>query len=313
MIYIRSHGAFCASFLISESLRFPAACTRNFNQFGQLTEVSLNSISKAELIRRIKTSHRQLERYLFYPVDFSIPPALGAKSIQGILSEFKDSFGRVVTAIESVSETDLFDPDARRTGSFSLADLVVFSTYTHYEWAKGLIRTWRKRHAGKYLNKLIILERIQTEHRRLEGVIDALSYEQMQANGVVGEWSVKDILAHLSAWEGFFLCWYETGLCGELPEIPAPGFGWEEIDALNRHVYEEAHDRPLEEVLEDFRESYKRTLAAIELIPEDEMFKPGLYAWLGEGALAGYILANTAKHYRWAKKQVRRWLEDHTK
>jgi hypothetical protein len=40
----------------------------------------------------------------------------------------------------------------------------------------------------------------------------------------LGQWSVKDTLAHLYEWKQMFFTWYESGLRGENPVLPAPGY-----------------------------------------------------------------------------------------
>jgi hypothetical protein len=159
------------------------------------------------------------------------------------------------------------------------------------------------------MNKKVILDRVQTERKRLEQNLALLSHEQMNRPEVIGEWSVKDILAHLTDWEQRFIGWYQAGLRGEVPEIPAPGIGWDQLDFLNQRIYEKYRERPLEDVLREFNESYDQVLAIIENISEKEIFTIGSYAWLGENNMVEVILANTANHYQWAKRHIRKWLK----
>jgi hypothetical protein len=239
-----------------------------------------------------------------------IPPDLRASAISELLTAFKRSYARLLATLEAIPEEDLLTPGRYDwTGDAIVADYAALATYVHYDWAKKHIRHWRKTHAGKHLNKGIILERIQTERRRLQENLATLSDEQTEVAGVVGAWSVKDLLAHLADWEQRFLGWYEAGLRGEVPETPAPGIRWEELDVLNQQIYERHRDRAWEEVWRDFCASYEQVLATVEGIPEEDMFTVGRYAWLGEGNLVGYILANTANHDRWAKDQIRDWLK----
>lgn len=135
-----------------------------------------------------------------------------------------------------------------------------------------------------------------------------MTEEQLLETGVVGAWSVKDILAHLFDWEQRFEAWYDAGRQGENPEIPAPGLSWSELDILNRQIYEKHRNRHLDDVKNEFRNSYTHVLAKIKAMHEEDIFKTGRYAWLGKGNLVGYILANTANHYRWAKTLIQRWL-----
>jgi hypothetical protein len=242
--------------------------------------------------------------------DFPIPMDLLARSLHRLLNDFKNSFRRVVTTIASMSEKELFTAGTYEwTGGATCADYAALCTFRHYDWAKKLVRRWRSSHAGEYLNKEIILQRLRTERRRLEQNLEVLSDEQMEMTGVVGEWTVKDLLAHLVDWEQRFIGWYQAGVRGEVPETPAPGISWENLDVLNQRIYEKNKNRALDDVREDFNTSYEQVLAVIEVIPEKELFARGQYAWLGEGNLVGYVLANTAHHYRWAKRAIRSWLE----
>ncbi len=55
-----------------------------------------------------------------------------------------------------------------------------------------------------------LINDILVEHKRLERNISDLSETDMLQQGVVGEWSIKDVLAHIVAWEQLFLNWYES-------------------------------------------------------------------------------------------------------
>ncbi len=245
------------------------------------------------------------------PAGYDVPTAQHGRPSETVVAEFRDSFREVLSLVAAVPEDELFTPGHYGwTGKAALADYVALVTYRHYEWAKEHIRRWRKSHAGRYLNKQVILERITAERRRLEKSLALLDEEQMVISGVVGEWSVKDVLAHLMDWEGRFLGWYEAGRRGEVPEVPAPGIGWDKLDSLNQRIYEKYREWALASVLAAFQGSYQQVLRVVERIPEEEMFAAGGYAWLGEGNMVGYILANTADHYRWAKLNIRRWLTE---
>jgi hypothetical protein len=228
-----------------------------------------------------------------------------------ILAEFQGSYERMMAVVEDISAGELFEPGYYDwTGKANLAEYLAGCGYEHYDWAKEHIRKWKKRHAGEQLNKEAVLKRIRVERRRLEKNLSELEPEQMIEPGVIGHWSVKDILAHLVDWEQRILGWYRAGLRGEIPETPAPGSTWsrDDMDALNQRIYEKYRDRSLEQVLEDFESSYQETYETVESILESDMFEPGRFKWTGRGNLVGYILANTANHYRWAKTAIRKWV-----
>ncbi len=157
----------------------------------------------------------------------------------------------------------------------------------------------------KYTRKDELLKDIQAERRRLEKLLAPLSEEQLLLPGAVGEWSVKDVLAHLVEWEQLFLEWYRCGIEGASPAIQPVGMGRTAIDQLNRGFYERSRLCPLPEVLADFNASYPEILGTVQAISEEEMFTPGRYAWTGRFVLADYIAANTCSHYHWASGKIK--------
>lgn len=232
------------------------------------------------------------------------------RPLEEVLDEFHTSYSEILQVVEAIPEEALFAQGRYAwTGEFTLADFVAGNTSDHYREHKESIRKWWKANVRERLTKADILERIEVERRRLEANLDTLSEEQMVQPGVVGEWSVKDVVAHLFDWEQRFVGWYEAGLRGEVPETPAPGLTWGQLDILNRQIFEQHRDRSLDDVMAEFRSSYERTLKTVESIPAEDMSITGRYAWLGKGNLAGYILANTASHYRWAKTLIRKWMK----
>lgn len=154
----------------------------------------------------------------------------------------------------------------------------------------------------KQTSKQQILKDIEAERRRLEKNLAELAPSQMTLPGVVGEWTIKDVLAHLIAWERLFVGWYEEGLRGEMPATPQNA---NDIHALNKEIYERNKNTSLDEVLNDFHGSYQQTLALIQSIPEQDIFAH--LPWTGRWILGDFITANTCNHYYWAKNQIRNW------
>ena len=158
-------------------------------------------------------------------------------------------------------------------------------------------------------NKTQLLDDSQGEYAALEGFLAALTPEQMTLPGVIGEWAVKDVLAHLYEWQQMFFRWYETGLRGEVPSVPAEGYKWSQLPALNQKIYEQYRRHPLPEVLEQFRASHQKTVKLIESLSESDLFTAGLYAWMNQNHLSAYLKANTGSHYRWARTEMRKGMK----
>lgn len=164
---------------------------------------------------------------------------------------------------------------------------------------------------AKQSSKTQLLADIKSEHQRLENYLELLKDDEMLTAGVVGSWSVKDLLAHLTAWEQLFLSWYRAGLTNASVRPSPVGMGRTAIDEINQRVYADNRDKPLAQVLEDFRQSYQQTLAEVESIPEEDIFGQQRFVWTGKHTLADYVTGNTCNHYRWAKDKIRQWLLAH--
>lgn len=160
----------------------------------------------------------------------------------------------------------------------------------------------------KYKTKAALIEDIRVQRRRLEAVLGELNEEEQIQPGIVGDWSAKDVMAHLADWEQRFMGWYATGRRGETPEIPAPGMTWRQMDLLNQQIFEKYKDLPLDVVKGTFTASYQQILALIESLPEEELFDGSCYGWLNGEVMAGWAAANTSNHYYWAKTQIQKAL-----
>ncbi len=160
--------------------------------------------------------------------------------------------------------------------------------------------------------KTLILAESQKEHEALEGFLSRLSPAQMIEPGMLGEWSVKDVLAHLYEWEQMVLGWLAVTERGEIPVVPAEGYKWSQLPALNEEIRQKHSDRPLDEILALFRDSYNQVMKTIESLSEETLFTPGLYPWTNKNALGAYFVSATSSHYRWAHKEMKKGLKAKT-
>jgi len=159
------------------------------------------------------------------------------------------------------------------------------------------------------LTKTQLLADIQKEFRTLESVLAPLTPEQMAFANAPGAWSIKDILAHLYEWQQMVFTWYTTSLRGEMPALPAPGYKWNQLPALNQHIYEKYRDLAPDRALQLFRESHQIMVQFIETLSDTDLTTPGLYKWMNQNTLIAYLNSSTAAHYVWALKEIRKILK----
>ena len=155
----------------------------------------------------------------------------------------------------------------------------------------------------------------------LDTLLAQLDEADMTEVAVHGEWTVKDVLAHLAAWEGLEAGWIEAVLAGETPLLYAPGFEWDPSDwqarvatihRYNAHVLKETQKRSLDDVLADFRSTQQRMHSLIEQLPERALADPEMLFWLAvEVPREPWmpVPVNSYEHYIDHTAWLRTWME----
>jgi uncharacterized damage-inducible protein DinB len=136
--------------------------------------------------------------------------------------------------------------------------------------------------------KADMLDRIRTAHARLEQALAALTTEQIEAQEMVGGWSVKTTLGHITWWEQVPIHAFRD----EPVENLLPGEEWD-TDRANAVLVARNHIRPLNEVRAAFHASYAELLGALEALPATRLDEPCPYG----SSLFELIAGNTYAHY----------------
>jgi hypothetical protein len=161
----------------------------------------------------------------------------------------------------------------------------------------------------RYASKEALLADIRGAHDSLCERLSEIPTSRYREAGVWGDdWTVNDLVAHLAEWHFLLLGWYDDGLKGATPVLPAPGYTWRETPRLNRAIWAKHRARSMAVVRDDFDAGYRRILDIVEALPANHLIMPGHFAWTGQHPLATYIGPNTASHYRFASRAITRWL-----
>lgn len=160
------------------------------------------------------------------------------------------------------------------------------------------------------MTKARVLEMIRRERQALEATLAQVGGERMTQPGVEGDWSVKDLLAHITFWERWMVRIIGEALRGERPEMPAPGLTWDDLHLLNERTYLANRERDLDDVLNDFHRSYQESLEALEGLSEEDLTDPQRFAWFGGNPLWRLVAANTWEHYPEHNETVKKWLKE---
>jgi hypothetical protein len=162
----------------------------------------------------------------------------------------------------------------------------------------------------KYATKAALLEDIAGAYDALEQRVDDVPESRRDEPGVWGEdWTVTDLIAHLAEWHRMLLRWYREGAAGRRPDMPAPGYTWNQTPQLNRDIQARHAGRPWAEVWAEFQGTHARVVDLVESLGESELLETGHFAWTRKSSLSTYIGPNTASHYRFAVRVLKRWLK----
>lgn len=158
------------------------------------------------------------------------------------------------------------------------------------------------------LDKPTLLDKVETEYQAFVDLLAPLDGWQLTTPGVVGDWSIKELLAHLTVWQKRLLTVLQAARQGIQPETPITQITCEDLDRANRVFYEAAKARPLDDVWSVFRATYLQVKQEIAALSEEALKDPERFAWLDGLALEHFIACDTYEHYQEHMLLVRVWL-----
>jgi hypothetical protein len=163
------------------------------------------------------------------------------------------------------------------------------------------------------MDKQTLLAQLRAERERLDAVLATMASERLLEPGAAGEWSVKDVIAHLTVYERWLTGWLQAARRGQLP-APSPVED-PEVDVRNRLFHALAAERPLDEVRAEARVVFEALLAEVAAVSEADLDDPERTAWCvlpfwkDRRALWQAILNDTAEHYQQHLPDLETWAQ----
>ena len=160
-----------------------------------------------------------------------------------------------------------------------------------------------------------ILTALREQFNSWEELVASLSEEQVTASHFDFDWSIKDVIAHLWAWQQVSIARMEGRLHNREPEFPRwivdIDEDWEEsADRVNALTYESNHEKPWSEVYKNWREGFLRLLELGNAISERYLLDGSTYSWLKGYSLAFILVASYDHHQEHFEKLVD-WVREH--
>jgi hypothetical protein len=166
------------------------------------------------------------------------------------------------------------------------------------------------------MSKTTFVSTLRSDHQEWESILSQVPEERMAEPGAAGEWSVKDLIAHITVYERWTTEWLGPALKGELPDWDYPeGEDTATVDEQNARFYEQNRCRALDDIRAEAAEIHARLVEIVEQIPDDAIakdirdFAPHVSAYYREGATVWQAIdGNAAEHYREHTADVKAWL-----
>jgi uncharacterized protein (TIGR03083 family) len=148
-----------------------------------------------------------------------------------------------------------------------------------------------------------LTDALEAARAKLDAAIDGLSAEELEAPGLAGDWSIKDFLAHVTAWDVDLL----TNL-GKVKRGLKPGrTQWNRalIQEQNEAWHKDLGARPLDRVLADYDAVHAQVLKAVQALSDTELEAPA--DWLQGRPLYQYFVDHIVVHEDEHGAQIAEW------
>jgi hypothetical protein len=144
-----------------------------------------------------------------------------------------------------------------------------------------------------------LLKRIDKAWNALRESYAGLSTSELLEPGVTVDWSVRDVIAHVTWWEEEALTHLPSILAGGRPPRYSVVYGG--IDAFNAKMTEERRDLSLSEVFSRRDAVHTRLIEFIDTIPQDQIAR--------ETRFRRRLRLDTYSHYSKHAAAIRKWRE----
>ncbi|MBO0995187.1 ClbS/DfsB family four-helix bundle protein [Bacillus sp. SD088] len=162
-----------------------------------------------------------------------------------------------------------------------------------------------------HMNHHELLSLIDETYQELISLVHSISSNKREQGGVIGLWSIKDVVSHLGAWEKRLISWIEEAKKGEVAITPEPGYNWSQINQMNADTYQKLKDLSWEAVVDDFEKTHQKVETLIKNMSLEELNDPTYYKFTNGQPLWVDFGFNTFDHFRHHLQPIYDWLCSH--
>ena len=152
-----------------------------------------------------------------------------------------------------------------------------------------------------------MLAELHKHYNQLEELLAQLTRAEYNVSGIAGAWSVKELLAHLTAWDERGTIWIRDALRGEMPQIPAPNETWTARHRMNAETERASKRHSYARVLEEYRAAFNQLAELVESIDErdwERRTRVRHKTGLGETVSISALVRCRVQHLAWHTKPL---------
>ena len=158
-----------------------------------------------------------------------------------------------------------------------------------------------------------ILAALREQFESWQQMLASLKEAELTAPQFDFDWSIRDVVAHLWAWQQISIARLEAGVMDEEPRYPdwllSLGDDWEEsADRVNALTFRNNHDKSWRDVYENWERGFLRFLELGSQISERDLLDGDRFAWLKGYSLA-FILIASYEHHQEHLEKLTDWLQ----
>lgn len=160
-----------------------------------------------------------------------------------------------------------------------------------------------------------ILAALREEYEQWITLLESLSEEQITTTLEESEWSIKDIVTHLWAWQQRSIARNEGATLDHEPTFPdwpadidpdAEG----SADKINAWIFATHHEHSWPAIYHKWSAGFQRFLESAGEISERDLLDTDRFPWLNGYSVALVLLASYDHHQEHYEK-LQAWLKDH--
>ena len=154
-------------------------------------------------------------------------------------------------------------------------------------------------------SKTELMERMREGREEWDALLAQIPDSARTEPALAGGWSVKDLIAHVAAFEKWTAAQIRAANDGRTPtdnelhgveEVTVDPEGWD-LDRENAAIHARYKETPLAELMTLSSQAFADLVAAVEAVADEDFVRPGAQTWTDDTTLLEVIPGQCYAHY----------------